>query len=576
VKEMAKTAARLGKELSSLLAEKSSVEESISAYDEMQSGLQDRKDTLTGLNAGTEELKKTIEKRRAETKGYNTETLDAEINEQGFRIKAMQNELAGDEKLLEDRTGEISSARAKKKVLEEEMVRLAKIISDIDIYKKEAETIGPDIEKRLETEKKKYEKIMDEHRKKEAGLSELRESISGLEAADARCPVCESLIESGRKEKLLKEKKKKSAQLEKEADRLSAEIMAGRKIILELEDSAKRYIFLAEKIEANRGAEKDMVETKKQISALEDGAEKMVLDAEKAKKEYREKEKELKDMEIKNEKLCLILNAIESIRELEARKSGYEEKSALLAAEIYKIESELKKIGIEKLRAGLKQLILSEGEIKAKRVGLLERATEKEMEMEGLAKRQETIEKERQKIGQDKGAAESLEKFCSALKATQIQLREEFLKTVNTAMAEMWGKIYPYGDFSGIRLSINEQYGDYVLELNGSDGWVSPDAGVSGGERSTACLCLRIAFSIAFIPNLKWIILDEPTHNLDSNAIRQLAEVLRDKIGDIVEQMFLITHEEGLSEGITGDVYRLERDKEADGVTKVLENRRSC
>ena len=38
---------------------------------------------------------------------------------------------------------------------------------------------------------------------------------------------------------------------------------------------------------------------------------------------------------------------------------------------------------------------------------------------------------------------------------------------------------------------------------------------------------------------------------------------------DIIDQVFLITHEERLSDYITGSVYRLERDKESDGVTKV-------
>jgi hypothetical protein len=40
---------------------------------------------------------------------------------------------------------------------------------------------------------------------------------------------------------------------------------------------------------------------------------------------------------------------------------------------------------------------------------------------------------------------------------------------------------------------------------------------------------------------------------------------------NIVDQVFLITHEERLSDYITGTTYRLERDKESDGVTRVAE-----
>ena len=89
-------------------------------------------------------------------------------------------------------------------------------------------------------------------------------------------------------------------------------------------------------------------------------------------------------------------------------------------------------------------------------------------------------------------------------------------------------------------------------------------------ERSLATLALRIAFSLAFIPNLKWLILDEPTHNLDSNAIKQFSEILREKMNMFAEQVFLITHEEGLSNGITGCMYKMERDKEKDEPTRIV------
>jgi DNA repair exonuclease SbcCD ATPase subunit len=75
---------------------------------------------------------------------------------------------------------------------------------------------------------------------------------------------------------------------------------------------------------------------------------------------------------------------------------------------------------------------------------------------------------------------------------------------------------------------------------------------------------------MAFIPSLKWLILDEPTHNLDHNAIAQFAEVLREKIHSFANQVFLITHEDRISEGVTGHFYRLERKKELDEPTKVV------
>ena len=120
---------------------------------------------------------------------------------------------------------------------------------------------------------------------------------------------------------------------------------------------------------------------------------------------------------------------------------------------------------------------------------------------------------------------------------------------------------------SGVRLAIDK---DYVLQVKGSEGWVSVDGIASGGERSIACLALRIAFSMALVPNRKWLILDEPTHNLDLNAIHQFTSVLREKINRFVEQVFLITHEERVSEGVMGSLYKLERNKEINEPTKIV------
>ena len=75
---------------------------------------------------------------------------------------------------------------------------------------------------------------------------------------------------------------------------------------------------------------------------------------------------------------------------------------------------------------------------------------------------------------------------------------------------------------------------------------------------------------MAFLPNLQWLILDEPTHNLDSRAITEFSTVLREKMGLFTEQVFLITHEQRIREGVTGNMYVLERDKDKDEPTRVV------
>ena len=91
----------------------------------------------------------------------------------------------------------------------------------------------------------------------------------------------------------------------------------------------------------------------------------------------------------------------------------------------------------------------------------------------------------------------------------------------------------------------------------------------SGGERACLCLALRIAFATVLTPDLSWLILDEPTHNLDSDAVMLLSEAIREKIPSIVEQTFVITHDSSLGEAGQGNAFRLERDKTKNEPTRV-------
>jgi len=136
-------------------------------------------------------------------------------------------------------------------------------------------------------------------------------------------------------------------------------------------------------------------------------------------------------------------------------------------------------------------------------------------------------------------------------------------------MNQLWQTLYPYQDFTGIRLNVEE--GDYVLQLQSRNDWVNVEGIASGGERSIAALTLRIAFSLVLAPQLRILVLDEPTANLDENGISKLSETLRERTGEFLDQIFLITHDSKLEEAITGVGYRLERDKASDGYTQVIQ-----
>lgn len=180
---------------------------------------------------------------------------------------------------------------------------------------------------------------------------------------------------------------------------------------------------------------------------------------------------------------------------------------------------------------------------------------------EGLATEGRIAQLERQEM--------QLTVFNRALVDTQTILRSELIEGINETMALLWRSLYPYRDYTAVRLW--GEGDDYDVELNTADGaWVAIEQ-ASGGEKSSAALCLRISFAMVLAPQLSWLVLDEPTHNLDSNAVLLLAHALRDEIPKIVDQVFIITHDEGLKESASARVYRVERDKDRGGKSVVEE-----
>ena len=66
---------------------------------------------------------------------------------------------------------------------------------------------------------------------------------------------------------------------------------------------------------------------------------------------------------------------------------------------------------------------------------------------------------------------------------------------------------------------------------------------------------------------LSWIILDEPTHNLDAKSIQMLSSMLKTRLPSLVDQVFVITHSPEIEKSATGSLYVLQREKNEDGVT---------
>jgi len=163
---------------------------------------------------------------------------------------------------------------------------------------------------------------------------------------------------------------------------------------------------------------------------------------------------------------------------------------------------------------------------------------------------------------------ESITIFVNILKETQGELRYSLINNVNEAMDDIWQNIYPYSDLESAKIEINE-VGNYEIMVKQKNGpWIRVEGILSGGERSCVALTLRIAISLVLTQNLSWLILDEPTHNLDSNTISKFSQMMKNHLPELIKQIFIITHDKEMEQAANSSLYYLEREKDFDGPTK--------
>jgi len=269
------------------------------------------------------------------------------------------------------------------------------------------------------------------------------------------------------------------------------------------------------------------------------------------------------------QQLQLIQEKIKDYQERERRLKELTKEREELKRHLAKHEGKMKGRELEKLETWLKNALVKEMELEMKIGGIDEMVKERDDRVRGYEAALQQLEKDRDEVDRLSKLVRELKIFTEALKQTQIQLRENFVSAVNIRMGELWQTLYPYRDFTDVQLAVEE--GDYVLQLQERSGaWINAEGVASGGERSIACLALRIAFALVLAPQMPMLVLDEPTANLDSIAVEDLAKTLRECMPNLVDQVFLITHNEKLEEAVTGNLYRLERDKAKDGFTKII------
>ncbi|MEW5996706.1 MAG: SMC family ATPase [Candidatus Micrarchaeota archaeon] len=492
---------------------------------------------LEGKEAGAERV--------AEKKAELGEA-EAELEGAGREIAALEKEESSLLKESGELEGRMKNAEKARREKEEAVKALERILGGKSAREWEEREKGLELE---------MVELGSQAKSLLAEAEDMEKYLGGLEGK-ACCPVCGSELGKDRaahirkeRAELAKGKRAKASGLRRKVSELERELLyakktlreaagAGQKARAEIEDAGVIAAGLGEARKRIEGRARKIAELKEKRRRLEGRARELLL--------------ALREMEG-------LLEKRKNLEKARGRASELEEewKSIAFSVKEYeRLDYRARELMVELERAEGKAReargeIISIGEI----VGVLEKE----------AAALEAMGAEIRKRG---GMLEQLAIMKNAISGAQAELRGELVEAINAAMNGIWPILYPYADYRQLRIAAGEE--DYAFEVYDGE-WRRLEKVASGGERACLSLTLRIALATVLAPGAGLLMLDEPTHNLDGGSVQALAEALESRVPQLVEQAFVITHEENLMNSEFARSYRFTRDKETGGATAVEE-----
>jgi len=545
------------------------IDELDTTIDDLQEQREEKQERKDKIKEAVEELNEKKEQyRRLDRQKTRAEAQIESLDEE---IEQMESRLDLDVETREEAKSAIKEVEDQLQEIKEKQEALQEIEKDIRVRESKKE----DLEDRIKELESQHEQVKDldgledtiqdlqEQRDKvndqisqlQAGLAQVKDALEQLSTSHNTCPTCGKELTDEHRVSMVKQNRE-----EKEAKEEQIAELQERKD--EIEGQLDKKNERREKLLQYQGVDEKIEERQEEIR---EGEEKL-QEALETKEEIEEQLKDVNEEQLRERK-----EALEDVIELQEKRTAIEEKQEALEtiqekiAEINFDEDELedRQEQLSELRSDLKVL---ENKIYSKQQ-LIE---EKKKRLQDLNDREDRIEDLNEEIDRLDTHRDFLDHFNRSLEETQQEMRATFIDRVNDVMHKIWETIYPYDDYSSINLRAGE---DYILMLQEDQGdWVPVEGEVSGGERHSASLTLRIALAMVLAPDLRLLILDEPTHNLDSRAIDDLAQTLRTQVADLVEQLFLITHEEELETAVTANLYTLSKQESRQGITAVEEH----
>ena len=539
--EIRKELDALTSSLQSFASKKSSLEKSISSSESRRTEHRRLSEKKAGLSHTTESSCKRL---NCKIGDLIEESLSKQAESVRLRLKNQRQEQQVLEAGVSGLTSQTATQRSRLKEIEEKISRKSKLESELRQIL-EGKTIH-DLEKEAASQSSELNNGNETLYRLRAQVNDGLEANTELEKGEGKCPVCEAPLSDERKDELLEKRNSELERIGESMKSLEKELAHKQAHLKKVQERLSKASSLEAKLSEIR------------IDGAKEDIENSISKSEREKEELLKKTTELRN----------------SISLSEDSLRSFEEKLRLasLAKELSEVERKLSETKFdekeyEMLRGELESARVSESEARARMNGLEREAHKLEETLESQKGKLSQMESVSKSIALINSSIGQLKIFGNCVTETQGELREELITAINSTMSQVWGSIYPYGDYSELRLSADDR--GYELEARIADTWIPVDGVASGGERAAACLSLRIAFAMALAPNLNWLILDEPTHNLDEEAVRSLATALSEKIPEIVEQTFVITHDENLKDAASGSLYRMSRNKDLGESSKV-------
>ncbi len=418
-----------------------------------------------------------------------------------------------------------------------------------------------DIRKKLEDETNHIRELETSLASLKAEESDLIKWIAELDKHFAKCPLCERELSEELKARLIAGKRERTEAVKADTKRHEAELEGKRTYVKKITDDLNEIKIAEERLKEYSSTNEIIEQGRRKLESAKKELETIENERRKAREDY--------DATLKEE------NSLKIAKEELSRKAMYEKEIDAMGKAADAKEKERSSINVDEkildsMQHKVTELNSRHSSILSEISGMKMLLLEKDAQIGDKRRQIDVIEKMELDLRKKEDAVESISKFKESLEETKIELRTMLISSINNILEEIWPEIYPYRDYPSLRLDVSSD--DYVLQvLVGKNGarWEKVDATASGGERSTACLALKVAFSLVLVPNLKWIILDEPTHNLDRAGINKLVTVFNETLPKIIDQIFIITHDDALRESAAAQVYVLDRDKESGGATVI-------